>query len=787
MTRLCLELKSSPKAGLFSAVLTAFIIDSYKMLQPDSQKTTATLLLHLMQQLDTLLRTNNTAIDTLSANSLSSLLTPFQPPPCVWWINAIWFSSLMCSLSAAFFAMLTKQWLQAYTLDRPGRVETHARQRHFRYAGLVTWKVSVIISTLPVLLQAGFSLFFVGLDILLWSINPDIGYIMISLTVLLLGFYVITTIAPLFDLTCPFKTPFSLFLRLRVRWVYCQGPALTEYARALFSAIRFRTPRPSFQLNHAPSNSEMERAGIDEACHLLNVGVIEWLVATSHSLEVVDVALRATSSLRPDFSATSMLRDSGAIHLLVDRLEPPLIEDPSSASVAFRRHAANSIPYLASMFCALRHCTQSEIAPILSRFHWRAWIVSWGDFTLDQLVHEGWDLDALALYLCASTQCDRAEGRRANREFGVMVELLNRHSFGKAHLQSFSVWALVDTIALWGAEFGEPSMASTRPAVAACLLRLLGLPYTMGDPVTCAVGLALGVFVLDFQKQEVSHYRDEETRRQDAQTLLIRGVVDIMKDNPHDTASRYCLGGTDFEAGGLVICKLLIENNVPSWPSGASTALIAVLSFSKSESLTCRVLETFRRLLSFDSQSTVPKLSSTIIPLLEKPATEPVQINATQVLGEMMHWREHRKAILGQRGVRALIRNLNSSCGDLSNASSLALVGLARDSDAQDRMVDLGLAEGLTTYFASSNATQQNLAYWSWTFVGSTWIERHHVDGGDFKQTFRELTRVLEHSMHTGDSMHDASMTPVRRRDLQRILQSLKRISDKWESDTAEE
>ncbi|KAF8532011.1 hypothetical protein JB92DRAFT_2587356, partial [Gautieria morchelliformis] len=202
-------------AGLFSAVLTAFIVDSYKMLSPDPQTTTTTLLLHITQQLDTLLPTNNSIVDSLSGVSLSSLITPFQPSSYIWWINAIWFSSLMCSLSAAFFAMLAKQWLQAYTLNRPGRVETHARQRHFRYAGLVTWKVSEIISTLPILLQVGFSLFFVGLDILLWSIDPDIGYIMITLTVLLLGFFVITTIAPLFDLTCPYKTPFSLTVRMQ--------------------------------------------------------------------------------------------------------------------------------------------------------------------------------------------------------------------------------------------------------------------------------------------------------------------------------------------------------------------------------------------------------------------------------------------------------------------------------------------------------------------------------------------------------------------------------------------
>ncbi|KAF8589731.1 hypothetical protein K439DRAFT_1300877, partial [Ramaria rubella] len=74
------------------------------------------------------------------------------------------------------------------------------------------WKVSDIISTLPVLLQLGFALFFVGLDILLWSLDPQIGYFMMFLTILLLGFYVTTTIAPLIYASCPFKTPFSLNL-----------------------------------------------------------------------------------------------------------------------------------------------------------------------------------------------------------------------------------------------------------------------------------------------------------------------------------------------------------------------------------------------------------------------------------------------------------------------------------------------------------------------------------------------------------------------------------------------
>jgi len=649
---------------------------------------------------------------------------------------------------------------------------------------------SEIIYTLPVLLQFSFSLFFIGLDILVWSVNPPIGYLVIVCTASLLGFYLFTTFAPLFDLSCPFRTPFSLHLATQARRMYFACTTYIFYLYRALVAFLSREPLPFFvnsRMEHPISHAEREHVEIERMQHSLDVGIIEWLVGTSHQEEIVNASLVAISSLRPNFSPTKRLRDSGAIQLLVDRLIPKASPSPSSdPAVVFRDHAANSIQYLASLFCSLRFCTLDDISPIMSRFSWRTWIVLWGDFTLNKLVQEGWDLDALSLYLCASTQCDRAQKRRPNREFNVMVELLNWHSSGKAQLTEFSVWALVDSIATWGVEFEVESLNRMRPSVTACLLKLLGIPYSLGDPVTRAVGVALGVFVLDFGKTEIEHYRDEENRRRDAQMLLIRGVVDIMKVNLHNERSRYALNRESFEAGGMVICKLLVENNAPApWPNEVSTALLGILEVSKYEGLTCKVLETFRRLLSFDAQSSVPDLLSSIIPFFDSRMAISVQVKATQVIGEMMHWRQHRQAILHRPIIlQSLVSNLESASEELSNSSSLALIDISRESEARELMVSQGLGNALKTFFSSNRANRHNLAHWSWLFVGSSWgvkrLWRFH--NHEFKEAFLELSRTLEGIITTEDdtklTSSEIPQTPsLSKRDLRRIIRDLKELT----------
>ncbi|KAH9954337.1 hypothetical protein BC827DRAFT_1086659, partial [Russula dissimulans] len=92
-------------SGLFSAVVTAFLIDSYKSLQPDF----ATANTNLTAQVAILLaRSTNQTEPVLpplpSQNSQTAFLI----------INALWFLSLAFSLACALAATLIQQWSRTY-------------------------------------------------------------------------------------------------------------------------------------------------------------------------------------------------------------------------------------------------------------------------------------------------------------------------------------------------------------------------------------------------------------------------------------------------------------------------------------------------------------------------------------------------------------------------------------------------------------------------------------------------------------------------------------------------
>ncbi|KAF9007735.1 hypothetical protein BDZ89DRAFT_1144422 [Hymenopellis radicata] len=135
--------------GLFSAVLTTFIIQTYQMMIPDETDT-------LLSQL-----VNDSASRTLSSSSSSSA-------PATHWVNGLWFAALACSLSTALISMLAKQWLQAYIPHISGAARQKARIRQSRYMQLDAWHIPAIINTLPILVHVALLLFFAGLIVLLW-------------------------------------------------------------------------------------------------------------------------------------------------------------------------------------------------------------------------------------------------------------------------------------------------------------------------------------------------------------------------------------------------------------------------------------------------------------------------------------------------------------------------------------------------------------------------------------------------------------------------------------------
>ncbi|KAG5334810.1 hypothetical protein C0989_003001 [Termitomyces sp. Mn162] len=97
-------------AGLFSAAVTAFIIESYKLLQVDSSDVTNNLLEQILA-----VQIVGASLNTSAIPLATAVPTPsFKPSASAVIINVLWFLSLSCSLAAALCATLVQQWTRDY-------------------------------------------------------------------------------------------------------------------------------------------------------------------------------------------------------------------------------------------------------------------------------------------------------------------------------------------------------------------------------------------------------------------------------------------------------------------------------------------------------------------------------------------------------------------------------------------------------------------------------------------------------------------------------------------------
>ncbi|TFY80559.1 hypothetical protein EWM64_g3454 [Hericium alpestre] len=98
-------------AGLFSAVVSTFVVQTAQALQPDYGQITASLLTELVS----LQRTAalGQSVDAVPRSVLNATST-FSAAGTDRWVNALWFTSLSFSLATALISVLVKQWLQHY-------------------------------------------------------------------------------------------------------------------------------------------------------------------------------------------------------------------------------------------------------------------------------------------------------------------------------------------------------------------------------------------------------------------------------------------------------------------------------------------------------------------------------------------------------------------------------------------------------------------------------------------------------------------------------------------------
>jgi hypothetical protein len=192
--------------------VTTFLVETSKSLDTDYAKVTANLLVELvaLQRAGA----NDTARAAVTAATINS-----SPTSSDVWINGLWFTSLILSLSTAVLAALAKQWLRQYTSAISGSARDRAFIRQFRWEGLEAWKVQAIIGVLPTILHASLGLFLAGVVVYLLPLHLTIAYISLGISIVLSSIYITSVILPLIFLQCPYRTQFSLILGSLFRWV----------------------------------------------------------------------------------------------------------------------------------------------------------------------------------------------------------------------------------------------------------------------------------------------------------------------------------------------------------------------------------------------------------------------------------------------------------------------------------------------------------------------------------------------------------------------------------------
>jgi hypothetical protein len=128
------------------------------------------------------------------------------------WVNALWFLSLVISLTCALLATLLQQWARRYLKITQSRYSPHkrARIRAFFSEGVEKCLLPWAVETLPTLLHISLFLFFAGLVLFLCKVNLTIFKLVLSWVGLCTALYGCITCMPIIRHDSPYYTPLSL-------------------------------------------------------------------------------------------------------------------------------------------------------------------------------------------------------------------------------------------------------------------------------------------------------------------------------------------------------------------------------------------------------------------------------------------------------------------------------------------------------------------------------------------------------------------------------------------------
>ncbi|KAG8760021.1 hypothetical protein FRC11_001084 [Ceratobasidium sp. 423] len=267
---------------LFSAIVTAFLVESYKSLKQDNEDIIASSTIIMVQLLHAIAIGQPPSASNATAFPAST--SDFRPTATAVLVNFVWFLSLTLSMMVALLAMLVKQWGEGYRSGQGLTAPyTQARTRQARYDKLKDWRTEDIVLVLPLMMHAA------------------LGKLAITVTITT-AIYLATTLLPLGVTFCPYNTPLSSERLWNYFW-----KKLSQY-RLIRNSTWVTTSR-----------QEDIIISQDATPDLITARALEWLIGHSQSWETVDKAIEALSNAILEPKTWELLAQPSLINLVTQR------------------------------------------------------------------------------------------------------------------------------------------------------------------------------------------------------------------------------------------------------------------------------------------------------------------------------------------------------------------------------------------------------------------------------------------------------------------------------------
>ena len=200
----------SIQAGLFSAVLTSFVVPKIQDLEANPAYQSAYYQNQSVQILAQIsLQIASIGTQTPFNATQPSPLPAFQPSASDRLVNIFWLLSLVFSLCAALLATLVQQWVRSYmgVFQRSSKPLKTARIRQFLFEGVEP--LPAVAGAVPWLIHVSLLLFFVGLGIAILTNNRTVSLVTVIPIAICGTLYLLSVVVPLRNPQSSYRDPFS--------------------------------------------------------------------------------------------------------------------------------------------------------------------------------------------------------------------------------------------------------------------------------------------------------------------------------------------------------------------------------------------------------------------------------------------------------------------------------------------------------------------------------------------------------------------------------------------------